>query len=248
MMACVANFVLAAAVAFVPSTLVRAGVACAARAQPAMTAASRRVLVQTAALALSGSVLLPPQTGMHLLSSAPALAVDDGALLAIPPSVAMRTVADGRAAFTVPGLWAAPGATPRPWLDGPLARPVADEITVTARETTLTSLDDLGDVSYAPLAKLGFTDLARADLVAAVRRVTISDDGPYFDFDLAISPSDCAKDQQILPGSCLPTQVVLLSLHVRDGTLYALRVNASPAQWRQAGTTLRQVRKSFIVA
>lgn len=203
-------------------------------------ALSRRLLLHACVVGPFGSRLL----------SSPAHAI--GELGDRPPEVAMSKVQEGRAQYTVPGVWLRPappaaGVGPSPWMDS-MNGPVADTIGVTATPTALSSLDALGEISRVPLTKLGFDDLAKADLVAAVRRQVDKDSPPYFDYDLAISPATCARDQEIVMGSCLPTRVVLLSCTVLDGKLHVLRINASPAQWRKAGTTLRDVRKSFVVS
>jgi len=205
---------------------------------------SRRLLLHAIAVLPLGS----------RLASAPARATDelpDGPAPSAPP---MRTIEQGAARYTVPGIWAEPvaplaGSQPGPWMDS-VNGPVADRIEVSATPTNLISLDDLGEISRVPLSKLGFDGLERADLVAAVRRQGSGDGvsaSPYFDYDLALSPATCERDQEIVSGSCLPTRVVLLSCTVRSGKLHALRVDASPAQWRKAGTTLRDVRRSFTV-
>ena len=47
--------------------------------------------------------------------------------------------------------------------------------------------------------------------------------------------------------TALPGAVALLSLTISGGELHALRVNATAAQWREAGATLRLLRSSFAV-
>lgn len=192
--------------------------------------------------------------GSKLLAG-PARALDDALA---PPDVsapAFRTIgADGGAcSYSVPGVWRPPALEGGggPWVDT-VNGPVAESIVATTTSTELASLDDLGDIALVKLSKLGFDDLARADLVAAVRRQGGDSAGkggtPYFDYDLALSPATCEREQMIVPGSCLPTRVVLLSCSVRDGKLHTLRIDVSPSQWRLAGTTLRNVRGSFTVS
>ena len=190
--------------------------------------------------------------GSKLLAG-PARAFDDALA---PPEVsapAFRTIGANACSYRVPGVWQAPtlDGGSGPWLDT-VNGPVAESIVATTTSTELASLDDLGDIALVKLSKLGFDDLARADLVAAVRRQGDDSAGkggtPYFDYDLALSPATCEREQMIIPGSCLPTRVVLLSCSVRDGKLHTLRIDVSPSQWRLAGTTLRNVRSSFTVS
>lgn len=187
--------------------------------------------------------------GSRLLAG-PARALD----AALPPpdasAPAFRTIGSGACSYRVPGIWREPTAS-GPWVDI-VNGPVAETIVATTASTELKSLDDLGDISLVKLSALGFDDLARADLVAAVRRQGGDSAGesgtPYFDYDLALSPATCEREQMIVPGSCLPTRVVLLSCSVREGKLHTLRIDVSPSQWRLAGTTLRNVRNSFTVS
>lgn len=204
---------------------------------------------------LGGAVL---RGGSALLAAgllAPPLArAEDELATKVEPSLTMRSIQEGTASYTVPSPWIRPvapagGGKPGPWVDK-VGSSVADEIEVSVVPTNLGSLDELGEIARVPLNKLGFEDLARADLVAAKRRQGSTDGtstSPYFDYDLAVSPTTCERDQEIVPGSCMPTRVVLLSCTVRDGKLHVLRINASPSQWRKAGTTLRDVRRSFTV-
>ena len=47
--------------------------------------------------------------------------------------------------------------------------------------------------------------------------------------------------------AALPEAVALLSLTISGGELHSLRVDATAAQWRAAGATLRLLRSSFAV-
>ena len=85
-------------------------------------------------------------------------------------------------------------------------------------------------------------ELVRADLVAAAVRK--SDGVTFYDFDLALSPSKCDTE---MATACLPNKVILLSCGVRAGQLHVVRVDASPDQWKRAGTALRLLRSSFTV-
>jgi len=85
-------------------------------------------------------------------------------------------------------------------------------------------------------------ELVRADLVAAAVRK--SDGVTFYDFDLALSPSKCDTE---MATACLPNKVILLSCGVRAGQLHVVRVDASPDQWKRAGTALRLLRSSFSV-
>jgi hypothetical protein len=205
-------------------------------------------------LLLNACVTVP--FGSKLLASQPARALDaEATALELPPiPPGFRQVRGSNSSFMVPDVWKEPtvdlaGTKPGPWIDT-VNGPIAESIAVSTCPTDLTSLDQLGQVSALPLKRIGFDDLARADLVAAVRRQGSGDgvnETPYFDYDLAVSPQSCARDQEIVPGACLPTRVVLLSCAVRAGQLHALRIEVSPDQWRKAGTTLRNVRSSFTV-
>jgi hypothetical protein len=210
-----------------------------------MTVLSRRLLLNACLTVPFGSKLL----------AGPAHAIDTAVPSSDVSAPGFRTIGSDSCSYRVPSVWQAPtlqapSGAPGPWVDT-VNGPVAEFISATTASTSLKSLDELGDISLVKLSKLGFDDLARADLVAAVRRQggdgAGKDGTPYFDYDLALSPATCERDQMILPGSCLPTRVVLLSCSVRDGTLHTLRIDVNPSQWRLAGTTLRNVRNSFTV-
>ncbi|KAJ1625983.1 hypothetical protein T492DRAFT_1036018 [Pavlovales sp. CCMP2436] len=93
-----------AAVAFAPSAPVRSGAACAARAQPAMAAASRRVLVQTAALALAGSALLPPQTAEAIGPINVELTIKEYVEVTCPPELAAGRIGGSLGAAASKGV------------------------------------------------------------------------------------------------------------------------------------------------
>lgn len=148
----------------------------------------------------------------------------------------------GAASFSVPSTWVADRGS-GVWSD-PVLGDVADGMTIRETDTKLTAVTDLGKLAEIPLTSLGFDDLARADLVSGAQR-TGNDGSLFYDYDLALSPAVCAREQEIVPGACLPTKVVLLSAAVLRGRLCTLRMDVSPAQWKRAAGQLRTVRTSF---
>ena len=86
-------------------------------------------------------------------------------------------------------------------------------------------------------------DLERADMVAAAKRK--SNGITFYDYDLALSPKTCGQE---MATACLPEKVILLSCGVSGEQLHVIRVDASAAQWKRAGTALRLLRSSFGVA
>jgi len=129
--------------------------------------------------------------------------------------------------------------------DDPTLGSVISGISITSIETEAPDTAALGRperVDIVRVLKLE-PELQRADLVAAAVRK--SDGVTFYDFDLALSPKECGRE---LASACLPYKVVLLSCGVRDGILYVARVDANLAQWKRAGTALRNTRSTLAVS
>ena len=75
---------------------------------------------------------------------------------------------------------------------------------------------------------------------AALRR---QGEALFYEYDVALPP----RDGSPLVTIALPEAVALLSLTICGGELHALRVDATAAQWRGGGATLRLLRSSFAV-
>ena len=65
----------------------------------------------------------------------------------------------------------------------------------------------------------------------------------FYEYDFALPPRGGGP----LVMAALPEAVALLSLTISGGELHALCVDATAAQWREAGATLRLLRSSFAV-
>ena len=65
----------------------------------------------------------------------------------------------------------------------------------------------------------------------------------FYEYDFALPPHGGGP----LVMAALPEAVALISLTISGGELHALRVDATAAQWRAAGATLRLLRSSFAV-
>eukprot|EP00307_Rebecca_sp_RCC1486_P010118 CAMPEP_0119416752 /NCGR_PEP_ID=MMETSP1335-20130426/13987_1 /TAXON_ID=259385 /ORGANISM="Chrysoculter rhomboideus, Strain RCC1486" /LENGTH=184 /DNA_ID=CAMNT_0007441893 /DNA_START=1 /DNA_END=555 /DNA_ORIENTATION=+ len=156
-------------------------------------------------------------------------------------SPSTRQIGSGVLSASVPSAWVEDRSS-GVWND-PVLGVVADKITISEVATSFASVDELGKLAEIPMSAFGFEDLARADLVSGQKRT--SNGAIFFDYDLALSPAVCAREDEIVPGACLPTKVVLISAGVSDGRMCTLRVDANPAEWKRASGQLRTLRSSF---
>lgn len=152
-----------------------------------------------------------------------------------------RSVASGKASVKVLKQWvqSSDGA----WSD-PVTGSTASSISFTSNPSSFSSITDAGKPERLSLVSaLGLpSELVKADMVAAaVRKV---DGVTYYDYDLALPAEKCLAD---LATACLPTKVVLISCGVRAGLLHVFQLEATPEQWRRAGTSVKDLRSTFSV-
>ena len=152
-----------------------------------------------------------------------------------------RALSEGKASVQVLKGWkqSEDGA----WVD-PVTGSTATSLTMTAMPSSFATITDAGKPETISLVKaFGLeSELKRADMVAAAVRK--ADGITFYDYDLALPAVNCVAE---LATACLPSKVVLISCGVREGTLHVLRIDASPDQWRRAGTAIKQLRSTFAV-
>jgi hypothetical protein len=111
------------------------------------------------------------------------------------------------------------------------------------------SIDDLGKPENVAVAKAlgldGEDSYRRADMLGAAKRVDASTGQVYYDWELVASPP--AKSCPSAVGCLYPEHIYLISASVLDGVLYVLSLDATPAQWRVTGNSVKRIRNSFTV-
>ena len=111
------------------------------------------------------------------------------------------------------------------------------------------SIDDLGKPENVAVAKVlgldGEDSYRRADMLGAAKRVDASTGQVYYDWELVASPP--AKSCPSAVGCLYPEHIYLISASVLDGVLYVLSLDATPAQWRVTGNSVKRIRNSFTV-
>lgn len=112
------------------------------------------------------------------------------------------------------------------------------------------SIADLGKPEDVPVAKaLGLDKLddsyRRADLLGAAKRVDKATGQVYYDWELIASP--LPKSCPSAVGCLYPEHIYLISASVLNGVLYVLSIDATPAQWRVTGNSVKRIRNSFTV-
>lgn len=234
----------------VPTSWTRADALRAAAAAAAAAAVSSPSRPALAAYGGKGEQPLLEKDGaaLGIVSETPALPEydEDGKLIVkngYKEETGFRTVKSGAASVQVLGPWKdrADGG-----FDDPVLGQAAERFEMSALDATgRTTVTDLGKPERLNLVTtLGLeAELKRADLVAAAVRKT-GDGITFYDFDLALPALNCVPE---LATACLPSRVILLSLGVRDGKLYVMRVDALADQWRRSGAALRLLRSSFAV-
>ena len=112
------------------------------------------------------------------------------------------------------------------------------------------SIVDLGKPEDVQVAKaLGLDELddsyRRADLLGAAKRVEKDSGRIFYDWELVASPPPKSCPSAV--GCLYPEHIYLISATIVDGTLYVLSIDATPAQWRTTGNSVKRIRNSFIV-
>jgi hypothetical protein len=110
------------------------------------------------------------------------------------------------------------------------------------------SIVDLGkpeDISVAKVLGLDGDDFyRRADMLGAAKRVD-KNNQVYYDWELIASPPSASCSSAI--GCLYPEHIFLISASVLDGVLYVLSIDATPANWRTTGSSMKKMRNSFEV-
>jgi hypothetical protein len=158
--------------------------------------------------------------------------------------------------FEVSSLWQV-GDTSSKGLDsfwGAIVDPVNGEAVTNARmfaapNFRVSSIDDLGKVEDVQVAKAlgldGDDSYRRADMLGAAKRVDKSTGQVYYDWELIASPPPSACPSAV--GCLYPEHIYLISASVLNGVLYVLSLDATPAQWRVTGNSVKRIRNSFTV-
>jgi len=154
---------------------------------------------------------------------------------------AFRTIRSGAASVKILSSWTQQSDSS---LVDPVQGSAATLLRFSKSETTFKKTRDLGRAEEVPLARaLNLdTELARADMVAAARRMVGGTE--YYEYDLAVPAKECVPE---LATACLPIRVTLLSCCVANGALHVVQVDANPAQWRRSGKALKNLRSTFVV-
>jgi len=164
--------------------------------------------------------------------------------------------ASGDAVFDVPAVWIKTAEDKEAGtfaFSNPVSGKVLDLITVREYEAPegIRSTKDVGKIE-----KLGTGKKAReafgttkevdfADMVSAAVRKGREAGVVFYDFDFAIAPKTCTRENEMLTGSCMYTKIILLSCCVKKGNIYVLEIVASDEEWKKNGPTLRSLRDSF---
>lgn len=112
------------------------------------------------------------------------------------------------------------------------------------------SIADLGKPEDVQVAKaLGLDKLddsyRRADLLGAAKRIDKATGQVYYDWELVASPPPASCPSAV--GCLYPEHIYLISASVLNGALYVLSIDATPAQWRVTGNSVKRIRNSFAV-
>jgi len=118
------------------------------------------------------------------------------------------------------------------------------------RDFGVKSIADLGKPEDVQVAKaLGLDKLddsyRRADLLGAAKRVDKVTGQIYYDWELVASPPPKSCPSAV--GCLYPEHIYLISASVLNGVLYVLSMDATPAQWRVTGNSVKRIRNSFAV-
>jgi len=180
------------------------------------------------------------------------------ALTAAVPRVAraydFKRETSGDTVFDVPDVWrktASDAESGTFAFSNPVSGKVLDQIIVREFEAPqgITSTKDLGKIEkIKPSKAFGATkEVDAADMVAAAVRKGTGSKTVFYDFDFAIAPKTCSRENEMLVGSCMYEKIILLSCCVTNGGIYVLEISASSEEWKKNGPSLRSVRDSFNV-
>lgn len=165
-----------------------------------------------------------------------------------------------RVGFAVPARWEArgtpvenaTGAVYPGWKD-PVTGASADgaQVSVTALDRKVTSIDELGSIDRFNVARdLGLDKdlLRRGDVFAARTRNAPESEGGvlWYEWDLALAPT--GRGVQADPMAIMEQGEVVLvgaSVDARTHTVVAMLVRADRAEWASAENALRAMRRSF---
>lgn len=130
-------------------------------------------------------------------------------------------------------------------MSDPILGDVAKSFAVHSSPCDIESIDQAGRIDTFRMAALGLeAGRERGDIVNARRRT--DDSGRlFYEWDLAVSPLVCPKEQQLVVTTCLPDEVVLVSATVSRGSYVVYECAVSPPQWKNFAKALRDVRSSF---
>lgn len=159
-------------------------------------------------------------------------------------------------AFEVSNLWTVGESATRglttTW--GEIVDPVngqaaASAVTIATPNFNARSIADLGKPEDVPVARAlgldGDDSYRRADMLGAAKRVDAKTGQVYYDWELVASPPPQACPSAV--GCLYPEHIYLVSASVLDGVLYVLSLDATPAQWRVTGNSVKRIRNSFAV-
>jgi hypothetical protein len=159
-----------------------------------------------------------------------------------------------RVTYQLPEAWS---TTPPPYVHTNTQQPVCRRITVMRvpnpdPTTTLKKATQIGVAKALQLPELYRT----ADLVGGrtVVRKNENEDKLYYEFDLAVAPTECdpkRNDNLGLGLFCPYDTIALVSATTTTTTsstaILVLLVESDPDQWKQANADLRRIRSSFTV-
>ena len=133
--------------------------------------------------------------------------------------------------------------------------PACNRITV-YRAPSKASMDRLSKATRIGVASAldipaydSLQDLQKADLIGGRSHISGDDDQKYYEFDLAVAPQNCDKndDTNLGLGFCPYETIYLLSATVLEDRLYVICVESDKSEWKRANADLRRVRSSFQV-
>mmetsp|Transcript_11981 Transcript_11981/g.15022 ORF Transcript_11981/g.15022 Transcript_11981/m.15022 type:complete len:219 (-) Transcript_11981:8-664(-) len=155
-----------------------------------------------------------------------------------------KLVLAGSASIDLPTVWKLDGSS----LTDPVLGSVTSSFNMHTKIVNSNSIAELG--GRIDTFDLNLLDLkpprARGDIVAARKR-TDQNGIIYYDWDLAVSPLECPKEQQLVVTTCLPDEVALISAAVSNGKLFVFECAVTPPQWKNFAKALRTLRNSFLL-
>ena len=189
-------------------------------------------LCPAAALRLTRRALVPAATA--LITTKPAFADEEA-------DVKPKRVQYGPGTVEVPSTWKIDGES----ISESILGTITSSVRARSAATQAQSIDQFGNIDKLDLTKLGLRgNRGNGDVVAAKRR-TDAQDRLFYEWDLAVPPTNgCARSEQELI-VCPPVEVALISATVADGQLVVWECGVDQRQWKSYGKSLRAVRSSF---